>query len=259
MITLNTIIYEGNYNDFLKENNWFFTFNSKYISKKIITVNNLSSKDIFENKIKHLKEYFDFEVIYVDDLLEEVKTYFNLTIDSSNTGYYYTIPYFVSLYKTDSEYFFNVASDCMDDIKITDDFFEKSFIELTENNFCNTTMVTWCKNNEITTDVFSPHFGITIGEYEESESFKKLNRDIPKSENFSIRYNFTDQLFLGKTNTLKQINYNVDENISGMWYTGPQYGGNCFEKRMVGHHIINNVYNLVFKNSDYYIHDINKK
>ena len=73
----------------------------------------------------------------------------------------------------------------MDDIQITDEFFEKSFIELTENILCNTTMVTWCKNNEIIKDIHSPHYGITIGEYEELESNKKLNRDIPKTDNYS--------------------------------------------------------------------------
>lgn len=259
MITLNTIVYEGNYNSFLNKNNWFFTFQSKYITKKLITVNNLSSKDLFDIKVRELKELFDFEVIFVEDFLLETKEYFNLKIDSSNVGYYYTIPYFVALFKTESEYFFNVASDCMDDILITDEFFEKSFIELTNNILCNTTMVTWSKNNEITNDVNSPHFGITIGDYEELETLRILKKDIPKSENFSIRYNFTDQLFLGKTTNLKGIDYNVDENISAMWYTGPQYGGNCFERRMVGHHIINNVYNLVYKKNDYYIHDINKK
>jgi hypothetical protein len=72
MITLNTIIYEGNYNEFLHQNNWFFNFNSKYITKKIITVNNLSSKDIFQNKIKELKVLFDFGVIYVEDILIKV-------------------------------------------------------------------------------------------------------------------------------------------------------------------------------------------
>lgn len=259
MITLNTIIYEGNANNFLNKNNWFFNFNSKYITKKLITVNNLNSKDLFENKVNELKELFDFDVIYVDEFLVETKDYFNLNIDESNTGYYYTIPYFVALYKTDSEYFFNVASDCMDDIVITDDFFEKSFVELTENSLCNTTMVSWCKNNETIKDIYSPNFGMTIGDYEESETLRILDKNIPKSENFSIRYNFTDQLFLGKTSKLKNINYNVDENISSMWYTGPHYGGNCFEKRMVGHHIINNVYNLVYKKNDYFIHDKTKK
>jgi hypothetical protein len=258
MITLNTIIYEGNYNEFLHQNNWFFNFNSKYITKKIITVNNLSSKDIFENKIKELKVLFDFDVIYVEDILTEVKEYFKLNIDKSNTGYYYTIPYFASLYKTETEYFFNVASDCMGDIKVSDEFFEKSFIELTENSLCNTTMVSWCKDNKITKDINSPHFGITIGEYEESETLRILKKDIPKSENFSSRYNFTDQLFFGKTDKLKSIDYNVDENVSSMWYTGPQYGGNCFEKRMVGYHIINNVYNLVYKKNDYFIHNTTK-
>jgi hypothetical protein len=258
MITLNTIIYEGNYNDFLKETNWFFNFNSKYITKKIITVNNLNSVDDFQIKVNVLKKTFDFDVIYVDDSLNDVKNFFNLNIDKTNVGYYYTVPYFTSIYNTSTEYFLNVASDCMDDIKISDEFFEKSFIELTENSLCCSTMVSWCKDNEITTDVYSPHFGITIGEYEELESVKKLNRDIPKSQNFTFRYNFTDQFFLSKTENLKTINYNIDENVSSMWYTGPQYGGNCFEKSMVGHHIINNIYNFVFKNTDYYIHNLKK-
>jgi hypothetical protein len=255
MITLNTIIYEGNYNDFLKESNWFFNFESKYISKKTITVNNLNSIDNFQNRINDLNKKFIFDVIYVNDSLNEVKNFFNLNVESTDLGYYYTIPYFTSIYNTTTEYFLNIASDCMGDIKISDEFFEKSFIELTENNSCCTTMVSWCKDNEITKDYNSPHFGITIGEYEELESIKKLNCEIKKSENFTFRYNFTDQFFLGKTKNLKLIDYNVDENISGSWYPGPQYGGNCFEKRMVGHNIINNVYNYVCKNTDYYIHN----
>ena len=258
MITLNTIVYEGNFEKFLNENCWFFRFTSKYITKKIITVNNLNSKETFESKISYLKKIFDFEVYFVDDFLDVTKKFFKLNISLTDTGYYYTIPYFVSLINTETDYFFNVATDCMDDIQISDDFFEKSFVELNENDLCSTTMVSWCKNNEITQDPYSPHFGITIGEYEESESEKKLNTNFLKSQNFFIRYNFTDQLFFGKTNDLKKIDYNIDENISSNWYTGPQYGGNCFEKRMVGHHIKNKVYNLVYKKNDYFLHDIKK-
>jgi hypothetical protein len=92
MITLNTIIYEGNFNNFLQQNNWFFSFKSKYITKKLITVNNLNSIELFESRVNELKELFDFDVIYVKDYLTESKEFFNLTIDPSDTGYYYTIP-----------------------------------------------------------------------------------------------------------------------------------------------------------------------
>ncbi|NBU82360.1 MAG: hypothetical protein EBS55_12005, partial [Flavobacteriaceae bacterium] len=186
MITLNTIVYEGNFEKFLNENCWFFRFTSKYITKKIITVNNLNSKETFESKISYLKKIFDFEVYFVDDFLDVTKKFFKLNISLTDTGYYYTIPYFVSLINTETDYFFNVATDCMDDIQISDDFFEKSFVELNENDLCSTTMVSWCKNNEITQDPYSPHFGITIGEYEESESEKKLNTNFLKSQNFEF-------------------------------------------------------------------------
>lgn len=242
MITLNTIIYEGNFNEFLKSDNWFFSFKSKYITRKLITVNNLTSTDEFNKKINELLVNHDFDVIYVSDNLEVVKEYFKLDVNESDTGYYYTIPYFVSLYNTNSEYLFNVASDCMFDIKITEDFFESSFIELNQNDLCMTTMVSWFKNNP------------SIAEYEESETIRILNTDFPKSNNFFIRYNFTDQLFLGLTEKLKNINYNVSESISSRYYPGPSYGGNCYEKRMVGIHIESGVYNFIYKGDNHYIH-----
>jgi hypothetical protein len=246
MITLNTIIYEGNFNDFLKEDNWFFTFESKYVTRKLITVNNLSSFDEFNKKVNELRINNDFDVIYVEDNLEKVKEIFNLDINQTDTGYYYTIPYFVSIYNTDTEYFFNVASDCMFDINISDDFFESSFEELHKNNLCMTTMVGWFKNNP------------SIAEYEESETNRLLNKDIPKSNHFFIRYNFTDQLFLGLTKKLKTIDYNVSESISSAYYPGPAYGGNCYEKRMVGIHIKYNFYSFVYKKNNYFIHNTNK-
>ena len=56
MITLNTIIYEGNFDRFLNKDCWFFTFSSKLITKKLITVNNLSSTEHFLTKINELKK-----------------------------------------------------------------------------------------------------------------------------------------------------------------------------------------------------------
>ena len=78
MITLNTIIYEGNFNEFLKSDNWFFTFKSKYITKKLITVNNLTSIGKFNEKINELKLDYDFDIVFVSDQTDTVKKHFNL-------------------------------------------------------------------------------------------------------------------------------------------------------------------------------------
>ena len=67
MITLNTIIYEDNFNEILSEDSWFFKFNSKYISQKCLTINNITSVDIFLEKINNLKSKFNFKLLYVDE------------------------------------------------------------------------------------------------------------------------------------------------------------------------------------------------
>jgi hypothetical protein len=254
MITLNTILYEGNFINFLKPDTWFFKFKSEFITKKLITVNNLKSIELFTQKINELKEIVDFEVVFVDKNLNEVLEFFKLDINNSQLGYYYTIPYFTSLFYTNTEYFLNVASDCMDNILVDNTFFELSFTQLDNNPLCLTTMVSWYLNNAITTDLSSPHYGKTIAEYEESETKRILKKNLDTSENFNIRYNFTDQFFLGRTDVLKTIDYNVDENVSSMYYPGPTYGGNCYEKRMVGYNILNNKYNFIYKGNNYYIH-----
>lgn len=242
MITLNTIIYEGNFNDFLKEDNWFFTFKSKYVTRKLITVNNLSSFDEFNKKVNELRVNNDFDVIFVSDYESEIKTFFNLNLSPNDIGYYYTIPYFVSIYNTKTKFIFNVASDCMSDIKITDDYFENSFHELENNNLCLSTMVGWYKDTN------------DVGVNEESETFRILNKTLQTNGNFYIRYNFTDQLFLSLTNKLMSLDYNVDESLSSVYYKGPYYGGNCFEKRMVGINIKYDFYNFVYKKNNHYLH-----
>jgi hypothetical protein len=240
MITLNTIIYEGNYNDFLNEKTWFFTFNSKYITKKLITVNNLESIDLFNEKINTLKKIYDFDIVFVNDYIDDVKKEFNLELNQTDVGYYYTIPYFVSLLNYTTEYFLTVATDCMSIISVGDDFFENSFNELNQNEICLTTTINWMNDEK-------------VPEVEETDTFKKINRTYIPSKNFFIRYNFTDQFFLGKTKKLKNLNYNVSE-WSSQYYLGPSYCGGCYEKRMVAIHVENNYYNLVYKGKYHYRH-----
>jgi len=239
MITLNTIIYEGNYNDFLNHNCWFFTIESNYITKKQITVNNLTSFDLFNQKVKELKETYDFDVIFVSEYEEITKDFFKLNLSPSDVGYYYTFPYFVSLYNTTTKYFFNVASDCMNIINLNEDYFKLSLEELDKNDTCLTTTINWDPNP-------------SVPEAEEVDTIIKLGLNFNKSKNFYYRYGFSDQFFLGNTERLKLSNWNVDEKMSSRYYFGPSYCGNCFEKIMVGIHIESNLYSLVYKKNNYY-------
>lgn len=246
MITLNTIIYEGNFREVLNDDSWFIRSKFDLITRKQLTVNNLNSSDELQVL---LAKYPYISVTYVNDNLDFVKNLYNLKIDENTIGYYYTIPYFTAIESVETEFILNVASDCMRDIKITDTFLLDSIKELNNDDKCSTTMVAWCKNNHIMAN------GVTIGRHENYETFRKLNRKYLESEMFNYSFGFTDQFFFGKISNLKKINYNIAEDVSEQIYNGPNYGGNSFEKRIVGHQVQNNVCNCIYKGTDYYIHD----
>lgn len=246
MITLTTILYEGNFDNFLVKDCWFFTFKSKFITNKLLTVNNLTSIDRFNKKIEALKEVYDFDVIFVEDTANEAKEFFQIDINKDVTGYYYTIPYFVTIFNLKTNYILNIASDCMRDIKVSDNFLEDALIELENNPICSTAMVSWVKDNMFIN-------GKTVAQ-NEHDVFVKGRDNLDERENFTYTNGFTDQFFLGKTSKLREIDYNSALKYCSS-YQGPSYGGDCFEKRMVGHQTFNKLHNCVYKDSDYYIHD----
>ncbi len=246
MITLNTILYEGNFDEFLVKDCWFFTFNSKLVTNKLLTINNLTSIDRFNKKIEELRKLYNFDIIFVEDSVEEVKEIFEINMDNNTIGYYYTIPYFVAISNIKTDYVLNIASDCMRDIKVSDKFLEDSLLELDNNTLCSTTMVAWVKDNM---DIN----GKTVAQHEHDSLIKETN-NLDEIENFIYTNGFTDQFFLGKISKLKEVDYNLVLKYSTS-YHGPTYCGGCFEKRMVGHQTYNKIYNCVYKNNDYYIHD----
>jgi hypothetical protein len=245
MITLNTILYEGNFDKFLSKDSWFFNFNSKYITKKMLTINNITSTEKFINKVNDLKELFDFHIVYVEDYKDIVNKKYDLNIDKSTIGYYYTIPYFVAIENVNTQFLLNIASDCMEDINISDDFFKNGIKEINTNPLCSSVMVSWVKNNKIMVN------GLTVGQHEENETANHTG-----SKKFNYTKGFTDQFFLASVEKLKKINYNIDISFSNT-YNGPSYGGNCFEKRIVGYQNYNKIYNCISKSSEYYIHNNN--
>jgi predicted amino acid-binding ACT domain protein len=102
--------------DVLNEHSWFFNFENKYITKKMLTINNLTSIDLLNQLIDKLKIKHDFDVVFVSDYEKESLSFFNLLMDNTSVGYYYSIPYFVSILNTKTPFIFNVSSDCCNPI-----------------------------------------------------------------------------------------------------------------------------------------------
>ena len=241
MITLTTILYEGNFRDILNDNCWFFKFNSYLITNKLLVINNIVSKELILSMIESLKNNFDFNFIFVEDRKDEANLKYQLNINNNTLGYNYTMPYFALIESVNTEFLLNVASDCMNDININDIFLLDGIDEIKNNDLCSTVMVSWIKDNSLIN-------GMTVGQNEENTTSSHSGN--PK---FNYSKGFTDQFFLGKVDNFKKINYNISPYYS-ISYHGPLYGGECFEKRMVAHQNYNGVYNCIYRGNQYYIH-----
>lgn len=132
MITLTTIAYEKNFEQILHPDSWFMKYNSPLVTNKLVVINNVDSKDRLKELIKGVN------VLYVDQWKEEAKKFFNVPIYEHTLGYYYTIPYFVLLFRVSTPYVFNVSSDCIVDFK--DDFLTDSIKELKKPDVIATTL-----------------------------------------------------------------------------------------------------------------------
>jgi len=249
MITLNTILYEGNFIDVLNEHSWFFNFESKYITKKMLIINNLTSIDLFNQLVDKLKIKHDFDVVFVSDYEKESLSFFSLLMDNTSVGYNYSIPYFVSILNTKTPFIFNVSSDCCNPIKLNDSYFEKSIEILNGNNNFLVTTIPWEQDWTIVgTPSGVPTHVTCVGEWEQINT---INYNDNKSLNdFWCCGNFSDQVFIGHVEKLKNVNYNCPK--MGV-YKGPEYGGvNAFEARLAEYIANNNTFSLIFKNKTLY-------
>ena len=248
MITLSTIVYEKKLDDILSTDSWFFKFKSDFITAKLLIISNVLSVDITLQKISELSQYHNFDVIWVKDVADEVNYKYNLSTYEDDVGYWHTIPFFVGIDSTNTKFLFSVAADCMNDIFIDDDFLKHSIEELEHNSLCLTTTVEWDRDRK-------NGFDCILGEYEQGMLLNS-GIDIPQPlpTNFTYTSTFGDSVWLGITNTLKSIDYNVDTSHVPK-YLGPSYGGNCFEKRMFHYMNFNKVYRCISKGRQYYIHN----
>lgn len=253
MITLNCILYDGNYEQVVSKDSWFFTFKSDYITKKRLTINNLENIDNFYKLLKNTNKHEEIEIIFVDDYYQEANIFFNLNMTKDTLGYNYCLPYFVDILTTKTPYILNVSSDCYNQISIGDNFFKDS-IDVLKNNdeYCVTTISweeSWLKIG-IPTGI--PSNISCIGEWEQINN-TKFNKE-NEFEKFYCSEFFSDQIFIGNIEKLKKLNYNL-KNITKQnepWYGG----GNSFELRLSNSLAEKNTFRLIYKDTEmYYKHN----
>jgi hypothetical protein len=241
MITLSTIVYEGNFRKLLQEDSWFLNYKSKYISKKRLNFNNVYSVEEFYSLLDKVKNE-QIEVVDVSVQSENANNFFKINTDLNTYGYNYIMPYFTDLLTISTEYVFNVASDCQDRINFNDDFFENSINILNEDDDVMVTTLPW---NDSDSNLLGG------GEQKHTDSINiNKNIDIKVNDNFWFSKVMSDQVFVAKIEKLKKCDFTITQNL----HPYPSYGGFAFEIRLGNHFMINDKYRAIFKTNGYYIH-----
>jgi len=238
MITLNTTIWDGDFDSVLDETSWFFCYQHPLVTEKMLTVNNIrpENKDRLLSKIKKIQEKHSVKIVWVDEKKEEAKKFFNIDINEKTLGYYYTIQYFVFILECKTPYIFNVSADC--DVYFEDDFLKDSIEILEKDPYAITTTLPWSIDT-------------SVGQHEENEMFRIIHKKMPLLEKFYYSIGFSDNTFIGNIEKLKKINYNLDHPLAQYF---PLYGGNCFEKRVCSYFLHTESYRLIYKKY-HYIHN----
>lgn len=220
MITLSTIVWEGNFRQVLNPSSYFM----QYEGEKVLVVNNVLS----EIELIGLLLGTEFQVLSVKQYAEEAKKFFKLEIDESTKGYWYTIPFFVLLLKCKTKYLLNVSDDC--EVNFEKDFIENSKKEL--------------KNPEVITTTLE--WGEGVGKHE----------SVKESGNFYYSKGFSDQVFFTEVKILQNIDYNINDDWDyyGMAAQGSgavYHGGNSFERRLATFMKHNNKFRAIYKKYNY--------
>lgn len=218
MISMSMIVWEKNFEKVLT-NHWFLTYKHPLVKEKILVVNNVDNLE----RLKQLVYGKDLRIIYVKNYWKDSVKFFNLNMDNKTKGFYYTIPYFVLLLQCEQPYLFNVADDLT--VNFSDDYLVDSIKELDDENVLTTTL----------------QFGL-----DESHSKHEAENE---TDNFYHATTMTDCLFIGKVETLKNIDYN--EYYDELDY--PLYSGNSFDKRIRMFMLNHGKYRAIYKKGNYQI------
>ena len=252
-ITLVSTLYEGNFKQHLKDNSWFREFKSEYITKKRLIINNLDSTQELEDILNELYDPSEVEIVYVEDHADRVIEKYKLNIARNHPAYNFCVPYFVNIDTCETPYFFNVSTDCCIDIHIDDDYFVKS-IDLLENHpeYSVKGLATILSHCKYSPDKSMAHPTYEVGEWGQIHC---LGYGEEKSlENFWVCNLFSDQVFVGKVNNFKKIDWNES---TGAFYLMPRdrAGSEAFECKVSDYLYHNGSFIPLYKSkTTYFIH-----
>ena len=240
-IILTTNIYEKSFRSFLSDlDNDFFSLQSKYIRKKIISVNNLNP-DSLEDFIRlenRVKEFFpEVEFVFSRDYKNKCSDLFNVNLSEGEVSYFYSIHNYTSLclgIESEIDFVLTLGADCKLSSLSIDLFIKKSIGEIKKDPFLLSTTLPWSENFE------------DIGKHEEN-----LYPIDHCSESFYLSKVMSDQVFLCSSNKILSV---VDFNIQEILHPYPGYGYGGFENRLCNFMIKNNYLRGIFKEEIYYRH-----
>jgi len=230
---LTTTLYEKNFRQILRSDNWFFNIKSSLITKKLFIVNNIISNEEFESLKKEFEDRAEF--VYSNDIWKEAVSAFNCDLHQGEMSYWYSVQYFCALYvglKEGINYVFNVGSDCtMSDLEM-DDFLRDSANIIDIDPSVLLTTIPWSK-----------------GDFEPTGHHEQNIYNITKRDDlFWFSKVVSDQVFFSSPKKLQSVNFNIKEDL----HPFPGYGGNSFEKRLCNHLITSDFYRAIYKKYDYF-------
>ena len=208
-------VYEKTYRNVLE--NVLESFLEKFpeFDEYIFIDNGVNDK---EHLRKLLEKFLQFVLYTTGEKDEEVLEHFDLK--DLQIAYKYTIPHLYSIYFSKSDYILHISEDILD-LQI-ENYVEDS-VKLLENN----------------SDIIStiPNWGAL-----EHESFEYR-------DNFGIAFGFTDQIYILRKDKFNDQSFYKYFHADSLRY--PDYGGECFEKRVNSYMKCLNLKRAIHKNSSY--------
>lgn len=180
----------------------------------ILVVNNVSNR---EDVIERAKKFPKFSIYFAGDNDQEVLKHFDLF--DLGKAYVYTIPHLYTIFYTTCDYIFHISEDI--DNLVIDNFIEDS-VEMMKNESIISTIPDW-GYEQLDGHYYENGFDVTIG--------------------------FSDQIYIiNKKMFDKPEYYKFSHPFSNRY---PDYGGECFEKRIDSYMMCNNLKRAVHKKSKY--------
>lgn len=242
MLILTTNIYEKSFRQFLNnDNHCFFSIESKYISSKIITVNNIDDKSLIDFNVLRKKteeRYKDITFIFSHEYKDLCNSIFKINLSEDDVSYLYSIHNYTSLYlaiESGTDFILTIGADCNLSSNYIDPYIIGSIQEIKKIYNLLSTTLPWDKDFQ------------EIGNHEES-----LYQVEYRSDLFYISMIMSDQVFLVSANKiLDVVNFNISENF----HPYPIYSIGGFEQRMCNFMVKYKYYRGIHKGDVYYSHN----